>query len=89
LPLVEAVKKLQAEILAGPTLGGGGSEDARLVENAKKTALFALGVAYQKFGDGARRAAGSSGLHHRHRDERVRHGIGLSARSKAGEAAQR
>jgi alkylation response protein AidB-like acyl-CoA dehydrogenase len=50
LPLVEAVKKLQAEILAGPTLAAGGSEDARLVENAKKTALFALGVAYQKFG---------------------------------------
>ena len=50
LGLVEAVKKLQAEILAGPTLAAGGSEDARLVENAKKSALFALGVAYQKFG---------------------------------------
>jgi alkylation response protein AidB-like acyl-CoA dehydrogenase len=49
LPLVEAVKKLQAEILAGPAITGG-SEDARLVENAKKTALFALGIAYQKFG---------------------------------------
>jgi len=49
LPLVEAVKKLQAEILAGPSAGAGGSEDARLVENAKKTALFALGVAYLKF----------------------------------------
>ncbi|HUA17876.1 MAG TPA: acyl-CoA dehydrogenase family protein [Bryobacteraceae bacterium] len=43
LPLVEAVKKLQSEILSGPTSAG-------LVENAKKTALFALGVAYQKFG---------------------------------------
>jgi alkylation response protein AidB-like acyl-CoA dehydrogenase len=50
LPLVEAVMKLQAEIMAGPTLGSGGSEDARLVENAKKTALLTLGVAYQKFG---------------------------------------
>ncbi len=50
LPLVEAVKKLQAEILAGPALAAGGSEDARLVENAKKIALFALGIAYQKFG---------------------------------------
>src|SRR6204780_642720 len=49
LPLVEAVKKLQAEILAGPTVATGAGEDARLVENAKKTALFALGVAYQKF----------------------------------------
>src|SRR5271170_571 len=36
LPLVEAVMKLQAEILSGPTRGAGGSEDARLVENAKR-----------------------------------------------------
>jgi alkylation response protein AidB-like acyl-CoA dehydrogenase len=43
LQLVEAVKKLQTEILSGPTSAG-------LVENAKKVALFALGVAYQKFG---------------------------------------
>jgi alkylation response protein AidB-like acyl-CoA dehydrogenase len=43
LPLVEAVKKLQSEILSGPVPAG-------LVDNAKKTALFALGVAYQKFG---------------------------------------
>jgi alkylation response protein AidB-like acyl-CoA dehydrogenase len=50
LGLVEAVMKLQSEILAGPTLGSGGSEDARLVENAKKIALLVLGVSYQKFG---------------------------------------
>jgi alkylation response protein AidB-like acyl-CoA dehydrogenase len=43
LPLVDAVKKLQAEILSGPVATG-------LVDNAKKTALFALGVAYQKYG---------------------------------------
>jgi alkylation response protein AidB-like acyl-CoA dehydrogenase len=43
LPLVEAVKKLQSEILSGPAPAG-------LVDNAKKTALFALGVAYQKHG---------------------------------------
>ncbi len=43
LPLVDAVKKLQAEILSGPVPAG-------LVDNAKKTALFALGVAYQKYG---------------------------------------
>jgi alkylation response protein AidB-like acyl-CoA dehydrogenase len=43
LPLVEAVKKLQAEILSGPVATG-------LVENAKKTALFTLGVAFQKYG---------------------------------------
>ncbi|HTW63809.1 MAG TPA: acyl-CoA dehydrogenase family protein [Bryobacteraceae bacterium] len=49
LPLVEAVKKLQSEILAGPSLASTFTEDARLVENAKKIALFTLGVAYQKF----------------------------------------
>src|ERR1700691_4754307 len=43
LPLVEAVMKLQSEILSGPVPTG-------LVDNAKKTALFALGVAYQKYG---------------------------------------
>jgi alkylation response protein AidB-like acyl-CoA dehydrogenase len=43
LPLVDAVKKLQAEILSGPVA-------ASLVENAKKTALLVLGIAYQRFG---------------------------------------
>jgi len=49
LPLVEAVKKLQAELLAGPSLATGGDEDSKLAANAKKTALFALGIAYQKY----------------------------------------
>jgi hypothetical protein len=49
LPLVEAVKKLQTEILGGPSLSTGGDEDTKLVENAKKVALLALGVAYQKY----------------------------------------
>jgi len=49
LPLVEAVKKLQAEIMGGPSLATGGDEDTKLVANAKKVALFALGVAYQKY----------------------------------------
>src|SRR5229473_3579045 len=48
LPLVEAVKKLQAEILGGPSLAEG-DEDSRLVANAKKVTLFALGVAFQKY----------------------------------------
>src|ERR1700733_4400960 len=52
LPLVEAVKKLQSEILAGPALASGSNEDARLVENSKKIALFALGAAYQRFAAG-------------------------------------
>src|SRR6266852_7631935 len=49
LPLVEAVKKLQAEILGGPSLSANGDENAKLVENAKKVSLFALGVAFQKY----------------------------------------
>ncbi len=49
LPLVEAVKKLQAELLAGPSVGGQEDEEGKLVANAKKIALFALGVAFQKF----------------------------------------
>jgi alkylation response protein AidB-like acyl-CoA dehydrogenase len=42
LPLVEAVKKVQAETLS-PSL------DPNLVENAKKVALLCLGAAYVKF----------------------------------------
>jgi alkylation response protein AidB-like acyl-CoA dehydrogenase len=54
LPLVEAVKKLQAELLAGPSLGAAGSEGAfaeenRMVASAKKIGLLLLGVAYQKY----------------------------------------
>jgi alkylation response protein AidB-like acyl-CoA dehydrogenase len=45
LPLVEAVKSLQSEILSG----AGGGED--LPAQAKKIGLFLLGVAYQKFLD--------------------------------------
>ncbi len=48
LPLVEAVKRLQNELLGGQT-SPGASDETRIVENAKKTALFSLGVAYQKF----------------------------------------
>jgi alkylation response protein AidB-like acyl-CoA dehydrogenase len=54
LPLVEAVKKLQAELLAGPqlmgeTAGGALAEETRMAANAKKIALFVLGVAYQRY----------------------------------------
>ena len=50
LPLVEAVMKLQAELLSGAGTAAGGDEETKLVENAKKVALLVLGVAYQKFG---------------------------------------
>ncbi|MEZ5401412.1 MAG: acyl-CoA dehydrogenase family protein [Bryobacteraceae bacterium] len=48
LGLVEAVKKLQGEILSGPSASGGGAERT-LVANAKKVALLCLGVAYQRY----------------------------------------
>jgi len=44
---VEAVKKLQGEILSGPQLGAAPD----LIGNAKKAGLLALGIAYQKFGN--------------------------------------
>ncbi len=46
LPLVAAVKKLQDELLAGPSLSAGPTD---LVKSAKKVALLCLGVAYQRF----------------------------------------
>ena len=48
LPLVEAVKRLQNELLGGPTFNTGDAEEIRLAANAKRSALFLLGVAYQK-----------------------------------------
>jgi alkylation response protein AidB-like acyl-CoA dehydrogenase len=50
LALVEAVQKLQSELLSGGGSSTVGDEELRLVENAKKIALLALGIAYQKFG---------------------------------------
>jgi alkylation response protein AidB-like acyl-CoA dehydrogenase len=55
LPLVEAVKKIQAELTAGPSLSPAASsgpyaEENRLIANAKKAGLLAMGVAYQKYG---------------------------------------
>lgn len=53
LPLVEAVKKLQAELMAPPALAEVSSdafaEDNKMVANAKKLALLCLGAAYQRF----------------------------------------
>jgi alkylation response protein AidB-like acyl-CoA dehydrogenase len=46
LPLVQAVMKLQSEILSGPGMTTG---EIDMVANAKKIGLLALGVAYQKF----------------------------------------
>jgi alkylation response protein AidB-like acyl-CoA dehydrogenase len=49
LPLVEAVKRLQNDLLGGPTSNAGDAEEVRMTANAKKAALFLLGIAYQKF----------------------------------------
>ena len=46
LPLMEAGKKLFAEIMAGPQLGG----EVDIVANGKKIGLFAMGIAVQKYG---------------------------------------
>lgn len=54
LPLVEAVKKLQGELLSPPALATPPGEkyaaEMQAVENAKKIGLLCLGIAYQKFG---------------------------------------
>ena len=50
LGLVEAVKKLQGELMSGPTMAGTSTDpEADLVTNAKKATLLALGIAYQRF----------------------------------------
>lgn len=49
LGLVDAVKKLQSEILAGPSMTNE-SDRERMIGNAKKVALLLLGIAFQKFG---------------------------------------
>jgi butyryl-CoA dehydrogenase len=56
LPLVEAVKKLQSELTAAPSLAGNGSgdpfaEENKMIGNAKKAGLLCLGIAYQKYGN--------------------------------------
>ncbi len=50
LPLVEAVKKLQGDLLAGPSLSTAALDESAMVANAKKVALLSLGIAFQKFG---------------------------------------
>lgn len=51
LPLVEAVKKLQAELMQPPSLDGTTVDENRMAANAKKMALLCLGAAYQRFLD--------------------------------------
>ena len=51
LPLVAAVQKVLGEILSGPASSNGADEEMRLVSNAKKITLMAIGLAYQKYLD--------------------------------------
>ncbi len=56
LPLLDAVKKLQAELLEMPTFDESETEEllgeeAKLIQNVKKVALLAAGVAVQKYMD--------------------------------------
>jgi len=51
LPLVAAVQKVLGEILSGPGSSNGADEEMRLVSNAKKITLMAIGLAYQKYLD--------------------------------------
>ncbi len=55
LPLVAAVKQLQAELMQPPSLSAGpgtpAEEEKKMVANAKKLALLCLGAAYQRFLD--------------------------------------
>jgi alkylation response protein AidB-like acyl-CoA dehydrogenase len=52
LALVAAVQKVLGEVLSSPAASPQGDEETRLVSSAKKIALMAIGVAYQKFLDG-------------------------------------
>ena len=49
LGLVAAAQGVMAEILGGPAANGDADEESRLVHNAKKIALMAMGVAYQRY----------------------------------------
>jgi butyryl-CoA dehydrogenase len=49
LPLVAATQKVLGEILGGPAAPDDAGDQLRLVRNARKITLLAMGVAYQKY----------------------------------------
>jgi alkylation response protein AidB-like acyl-CoA dehydrogenase len=49
LALIPGVQKVMAEVLSGPGPSDGSDDDTRLVANAKKIALLAIGLAYQRY----------------------------------------
>jgi alkylation response protein AidB-like acyl-CoA dehydrogenase len=49
LPLVAATQKVLGEILGGPAAPDDACDELRLVRNARKITLLAMGIAYQKY----------------------------------------
>ena len=50
LALIPAVQAVLSEVAKGANAAGGTDEEMRLVTNAKKIALFTIGIAFQKYG---------------------------------------
>jgi hypothetical protein len=90
LPLLAAIKKLMDEVMQPPVVrfrqrdGRAAGAGGGVLAAAKKLALFAAGVASQRFMTGARRAAGSDGRPGRHDHAGVRAGVGAAAGAQAG-----
>jgi alkylation response protein AidB-like acyl-CoA dehydrogenase len=49
LPLVAATQKVLGEILGGPSAPDDATDELRLVRNARKITLLAMGIAYQRY----------------------------------------
>ncbi len=79
LPLVEAVKKLQAEILAGRRSQRRRDEDGQAGRQCQEDCALRARRGLPEVRSNARKSTGDSRLHHRYRHEHFRHGIGLSA----------
>ena len=77
-------------VLAAPMniVPGPFAEETRILLNAK-ISLLLMGVAYQKFMMIVRKAAGSSGRHHRRDHEHLCHGVHAVAHPKTGGVRQR
>ena len=90
LPLLPAIKKLMDEVMQPPSFDFGGDADellareAEVLAAAKKIALFAAGVASQRFMTGAAGAAGGDGGPGRHDRAGLCAGVGAAAGAEAG-----
>ena len=89
LPLVEAVKKLQAETAGRAVARHRRRRRDQAGRERQENRAVRPGRRLSEIHERARRAAGSPGRHHRYRDERLRHGIRAAAHAEAGQAGQR